>query len=53
MVYIQDRETMWGNGEIIPEEDDEGLNKSSGGTDVQDRIDFRNIQNLEQVWYIQ
>lgn len=36
----------WGNGEIIPEEDDEGLNKNSGGTDVQDRIDFRNIQYI-------
>lgn len=48
MVNIQDRETRWGNGEVIPEEDGEGLNKSSGGTDVQGGIlvDFRNIQYI-------
>lgn len=44
MVYVQDKETRWKNREVILEKDGEGLNKSSGDTDVQGGIDFRNIQ---------
>lgn len=46
MVYSQDKETRWKSGELILEKDGEGPNKSSGDTDVQDGIDFRNIQNI-------